>query len=70
MSCPSCIKALEQGAFAIYELAAFHPELLVALPATLTTPQEVGEWLVRCAGKLRTRLVFGEDQPIRPTMDV
>lgn len=60
MTCIACITALEQGAFAVYELAAFHPELLVTMPRTFARPQDVGEWLVRCAGALRQRAIFGD----------
>lgn len=53
MPCPTCIRALEQGANAVYELAMFHPELLPA-PPTDPSPHGIAEWLARCAGTLRT----------------
>lgn len=57
MPCPTCIAALEQGATALREVAAFRPELLPPLPeAGLATPAAVAEWLVRTAGRCRQAL--------------
>jgi hypothetical protein len=53
MPCPSCIHALEQGAHATYEVAAFAPELLPPLPERLTDWRELAALLVRLAGALR-----------------
>jgi hypothetical protein len=54
MPCQNCIKALEQGAAALYEVSAFHPEYLLPLPeGGFKTVEALAEWIVRGAGNMR-----------------
>lgn len=53
MSCPGCITALEQGAYAVFELAKTRPDLLPAEPPKFESYKDLGEFLVILAGKLR-----------------
>lgn len=53
MPCAVCQRALEQGGGAVYELLAFHPELLPELPDRALTWREIAEFLVRAAGAVR-----------------
>lgn len=68
MPCASCIRALEQGAYALYELEAFRPELLPPLPATgLTDSKAVAEYLILAAACVRNDAPAPQTVDFRPT---
>lgn len=51
--CQNCVRALEGGVNALWEIAEFSPEALPPLPPSFSSWNDLREFLVRTVGHLR-----------------